>query len=368
MKRTYIWGTGKIANYACCFCKDTLKENNIIGCIDNDKKKEGKLFWNFPIFTPSILENDKDCYIIILATAYEEINHQIMKNYPWLAERIESPLFITKHRLISRYKNICDPEILNVIEYLKKHSLQIFNYEFTSKYKKEKYDIQFDKKVGLYYTFFENKRMYFAKFLDTADKVENYYRQIMMEQDINSPHRYLTDIFQVTKNSVVIDAGVAEGNFALSIIDKVKKIYLFEPDLDWIEALNNTFYHYKDKVVIINKYLSNYTDENTVTLDDFIHEEKIDFIKLDIEGEEFYALEGAKNILNTSSKMKCVVCSYHQENDYIVLSQFFQNLGFTVNPSQGYMWFPYDKNYMYSLPTLRKGLIRAKKDDYKKKI
>ncbi|GMO29781.1 MAG: hypothetical protein Ta2B_10740 [Termitinemataceae bacterium] len=46
------------------------------------------------------------------------------------------------------------------------------------------------------------------------------------------------------------------------------------------------------KVVIVNKYVSNITDNNTVTLDDFFCDKEVDIIKADIEGAEKLMLEG----------------------------------------------------------------------------
>lgn len=363
MKRTYIWGTGRIAKYVYHFYYNELESYNIVGCIDNDKTKVGKTFegTDICIFQPDVLIDDKQSQVVILTAAYQEIEQQIMNDYPWMIGSVQSPLLFTKHRLISRYKDTRNEEIKDILCYLKDHPLQVFNYEFTKKYSNTNYDILYDEQAELFYTMFYNKRMYFARNLDSEEKVRDYYGQVMLEQDMESPHRYLYGDFQVDSNSVVIDAGVAEGNFALSVIDKVKKIYLFESDPDWIEALKYTFEPYKDKVIMVNKYLSNYVDASTVSIDSFVSEDQIDFIKLDIEGEEYYALEGAKNTIISSSKMKCAVCAYHKEFDYFALLQLLQEFGFDTETSRGYMWFPYDRNSIYDLPTLRRGLIRAKK-------
>lgn len=363
LKRTYIWGTGKIAKYVYHFYYNELESYNIVGCIDNDKAKEGKTFegTDIRIFRPDVLKCDQQSQVIILAAAYQEIEQQIINDYPWMCGRVQSPLLFTKQRLISRYKSTGNEEIKDILCYLKDHPLQVFNYEFTAKYNNRNYDIVYDEQAGLFYTMFENKRMYFARNLDSEEKVIDYYRQVRLEQDIESPHKYLHEDFQVDSNSVVIDAGVAEGNFALSVIDKVKKIYLFESDPDWIEALKYTFAPYSDKVILVNKYLSDYVDASTVSVDSLVEEEQIDFMKLDIEGEEYYALEGARNTISSSTRMKCVVCTYHKEFDYIALSQLLQGFGFDIETSKGYMWFPYDRNSIYDLPTLRRVLIRAKK-------
>lgn len=363
MRRTYIWGTGKIAQYVYHFYHDELKNYNIVGCIDNDKRKEGQFFEaaGVYIFLPDILLKDKQCQIIILAAACHEIEQQITAQYPWITGRIDNYLLFTKQRLRNRYQKTQDEELKDILCYLKEQPLQVFNYNFVTKYNRMNFDILYDEQAGLFYVLFEHKRMYFARHFDSKEKVSDYYRQIAMEQDLESPHRYLYGEFQVDSSSVVIDAGVAEGNFALSVIDRVKKIYLFEADPEWIEALKYTFAPYSDKVIIVNKYLSNYTDASTISIDSYIPEEQIDFMKLDIEGEEYYALDGARNTIAASMHMKCAVCTYHKEFDYNILSQLLDELGFEVTHSRGYMWFPYDRNSIFDLPTLRRGLIRAKK-------
>lgn len=39
---------------------------------------------------------------------------------------------------------------------------------------------------------------------------------------------YLDEDFQVEEGDVVLDVGVAEGNFSMEIIERASKIYLFE--------------------------------------------------------------------------------------------------------------------------------------------
>lgn len=358
MKRAYIWGTGKIAGYIYHFYRNQLDSYKIVGFIDNDKIKEGETFGDQRIYQPTVLNNDRDCYILILTMAYQEIQQQILESFPWMEGRIESPMLLTKSRILSRYKEMADEEIKDVLRYLENHSLQVFNYDFTEKYKEE-YEIFYDEQARLFYTLFENKRMYFAKFLDSEEKVCAYCRQIMMEQDMESPHRYCNEDYMVERDNVVIDAGAAEGNFSLSVVEKVKKIYLFEPNIDWVTALSHTFAPYRDKVVIVNKYLSNFVDGSTESIDHFVSEKQVDFIKMDIEGEEYYAIDGAKNKIASSAHMKCVVCTYHHEFDYVAITQLLRGFGFSTEPSKGYMWFPYDRDNIFDLPTLRRGLIRA---------
>ena len=86
---------------------------------------------------------------------------------------------------------------------------------------------------------------------------------------MNSPHRYLTESFTIGQNDVLADIGAAEGNFSLAVIEKVKKIYIFEYDQEWIEALRATFAPWSDKVEIINKFVSDKNDEYHIRFDTF---------------------------------------------------------------------------------------------------
>lgn len=362
LQRVYLWGTGIIANHVCYYFQNGLAKYQIEGFIDNDSAKEGTIFWDRKVFAPTVLQKDKDAMIIILCEAYQEVTEQILNDYPWYQGKVENYLLFVKQRLIERYNNSDDEEILEVIAYLKDHGLEVFNYEFVQKYKSADIQVFYDDEKKLYFVWHENKKMYFARYFANELEVSKYYNQILLEQDTKSPHRYLTDDFDVEENSIVVDAGVAEGNFALSVIDKVKKIYLFEPDKDWVEALHYTFEPYKDKVIIINKFLADYIGENVTTLDAVAGQERIDFIKMDIEGEEYYALKGGSELFRQSQKVKCVVCIYHQELDRIVLGKMLETNGFTVSTSKGYMWYAGMQDSIYSLPTLRKGLIRAEKN------
>lgn len=358
-KRYYIWGTGNIAERIDYLYKEQLDKLDIVGYIDNDLRKVGNNFKDKKIYSPDILLNDQESYIIIANTFEKEIKCQIDEKYPWAGDKIMDSLYLEKLSLISRYKNNTDMEIQNILNYLENHSLNIFNYSFVDKYASSDTNIEYDGNKGLYYVIHCGKKMYFSKSYKTFDEVRTYYQSICIEQDSESPHKYLNSTFNVNKDSVVIDAGVAEGNFALSIIESVKRIYLFEPDESWIEALNYTFEPFKDKVVFVNKSLSNFVDRKTTTIDTEVNE-KVDFIKLDIEGEEYYALEGAKKTILSSKHMQCAVCTYHQEFAYEKIRAFLSEQQFQIETSNGYMWYP-SEMYSARASVLRRGLIRAKK-------
>lgn len=358
-KKYYIWGTGHIAEEINSQHKEQIEELDIVGYIDNDSQKVGQLYKGKRVYGPDILLEDKDCYIIIANAFREDIISQIKDKYPKTTSKIMESLFFQRMDLLSRYEDNREKEIKNIVDYLKENPLDIFNYPFVKKYDEIEFDVEFDVNKGLYYTFYYGKKMFFSRKFKSEKEVKSYYKSVCVEQDFKSPHRYLTDIFTVPKDAVVIDAGVAEGNFALSVIEYVKRIYLFEPDEEWAEALRYTFEPYENKVVLINKSISNYINGKTTTIDSEIGE-KIDFIKMDIEGEEYYALEGAEKTIEKSPNMQCVICTYHQEFAYEIINKFLLGHGFNTQPSKGYMWYPCE-TFGERAPILRRGLIRAQK-------
>lgn len=358
-KNYYIWGTGVRTEQINQYYSEELKKMNLIGYIDNNPSKWGGVFYGKKIYSPEILKKDKDSYIIIVNKFLYEIVNQVKENYPWYKERIEE-FFFQRLQVMSRYKSCSDKEIQNIMAYLDFNPFQVFNYPFVEKYDNEDFDIEYDERKKLYYTLYYNKKMYFSRSFKDRESVREYYRSICIEQDVDSPHKYLTEEFNVPDDAVVIDAGVAEGNFALSIVERVKKIYLFEPDSDWAEALKYTFEPYKDKVVIVNKLLSNYINQSTTTIDETLRGTKIDFIKMDIEGEEYYAIQGAKESIAASENIRCVVCTYHQEFAYSEIKTLMERLCFRTETSTGYMWFPENLNVMRA-PDLRRGVIRGER-------
>ena len=359
MKNIFIWGTGMQAKelnnlYAC-----ELECLDIVGYIDNDEMKWGKVFYGKKIFPPDILREAGNKKVYIANGFGNEIREQIEAKYFDCDVDIIDENLISRLQIILRYENDENQEIQEVVERLKEYPLQVFNYPFVEKYKEDSFDIRFDDKRNLFYTYYCGKKMYFSKSFKSERQVREYYKSILLEQDMYSPHLYLTKEFRVQKDAVIVDAGVAEGNFSLSVIDTVKKIYMFEPDKNWCEALTYTFEQYKDKVVIINKYLSNYINSSTTTIDTEVHE-KVSFIKMDIEGEEIYALRGAERVIDQSDDLRCLICTYHQEFAYDVIKNFFDRKCIKSENSRGYMWYP---DYSFRAPVLRRGILRAKKDN-----
>lgn len=357
-KQIYIWGTGAYAKEINDYCKAILNSIDVLGYIDNDEKKKGSVFYGKEVLSPSVL-NEKNAQIFIAVRDRSRIIEQIQNEYPWCADGILEDNFFIKQQLLSRYKSTDDDEIGSIVRYLDNNPLRIFNYEFTRKYE-PKNNIFFDDISGLFFVGYDDKKMYFSERFTDINAVDEYYRSILVEQDNESPHCYFAnDMTYGFKDKIIVDAGAAEGNFTLSIIDSIKKAYLFEPDEAWFRALQLTFSPYKDRVILVNKAVSDYSDEFVTTIEQEVGEDHVDCIKLDVEGEELYALKGAKSFL-VQKDIMCIVCTYHQEYAYDAIKNELMGYGFQTSNSKGYMYYPESTSLMRP-PVLRRGLLFAKK-------
>jgi hypothetical protein len=173
----------------------------------------------------------------------------------------------------------------------------------------------------------------------------------MTEQDPLSAHRYVTS-FGELDGKILLDIGAAEGIFALDTIDHVKKVYLFECDEQWIEPLKKTFQPWIDKVVFVHKYVGDKDNDRCISLDTFLADKEHDhlYIKMDIEGAELSALQGAKKLLINAKNISLSVCTYHRENDAIDISSFFKSIGYTCE---------FTKGFLFLSPFMRKGICRG---------
>jgi hypothetical protein len=263
---------------------------------------------------------------------------------------------ILKHFSLLPEKGIND-EQREILRYLEKNKVRIFPYPFHDNYSPEKIEVILDRQNGMRYVLQDGKKLYFKKRWNEK-RIKRAYSDLLREQDLNSPHKYLTESFTVGKDDVIADIGAAEGNFSLSVIEKVKKIYLFEYDQEWTRALKATFAPWAEKIEIINKYVSGSDDDSHIKLDSFYRENSdITFLKIDVDGAESVVLNSCNEVFKAGKPLKIALCTYHKNNDEADFTLLLKNHGFSVAPSNGYMIHYYDKKM--KAPYLRRGLIRA---------
>ena len=343
-EQVIIWGTGKIAK-SLVHKERIFEKFEVLSFVDNNMKSWGNIFEGRKVISPSDLKkyywnNNRYVFdkLIIAIGNYSSVLEQIADDYPELSKHTDTYHYLFRRQLINKYSNSKDPEIIKIIKWIECNDLFFLPYDFALEYFKRDVDVYYDEIHSLYYVNYKNHKMYFAKHINTLEKAKNYYKGILAEQDERSPHRYLNDDITVTSGDVVVDCGSAEGNFALDIIDIVKKVYLIEYDENWIEALHLTFRDYKEKVEIIKGKISSYSLGDYITLDDII-KEPVNFIKMDIEGSEWDGLIGAKHLIKQSPNIKCAICSYHRPFDEILIKEELGKNDIKTFASKGFVWF-----------------------------
>ncbi|WMN11933.1 FkbM family methyltransferase [Marivirga salinae] len=265
---------------------------------------------------------------------------------------------------ILNYYNSTDQEFIDeekrdALNYLKDKGFSVFPNRFQEKYKRSDIEVHVDPSNQLKYIITDGKRLYFKR-KSSKRGVRRNYNFLKIEQDKKSPHRYLTSKFKVEENDILVDVGAAEGNLPLEVIEKVKKVYLFETDERWIEALEATFAPWKDKVVIVNKFVSNVNDKKNVSLDVYFKDkEPYSFLKVDAEGAEGDILEGSQKTIANSDNLKIALCCYHKPHDEDKFKAHLEKRDFEVSFADGYMVFPEPKTF--NPPYLRRGVLRAVK-------
>lgn len=221
-------------------------------------------------------------------------------------------------------------------------------------------EVMIDEQNHLPYVMANDNRLYFKRKFNKRT-VQLTFNELLIEQDLSSPHCYYDENFNIYNCDILADVGCAEGYFSLMNIESLNKVYLFEQDDEWVEALEATFAPWGDKVEIVPKYVSNTNNDNEVRLCDFIDDnvQMPNFYKIDVEGAEMSVLNGMESILNAMA-LKIAICTYHNQNDFEELSQYLLSKGFTYKANEGVMIFQNDIDTMQA-PYFRKCLIKAQK-------
>lgn len=229
----------------------------------------------------------------------------------------------------------------------------------------QKVNVAFDSHKNKVFVNHNGKKLYLPKGWSKEAAIKYYLRFIERENILGgdfttkSPHQYQSNLVHVEKGDIVIDAGAAEGLFALDNVEKAKFIYLLEVEPEWIEALKASFEPYKEKVQIVPKFLSNIDSENNITLSSLLEGKKHEsiFIKMDIEGVEEDVLSSNEKFLDSENTIKISCCTYHCKEHATTIPALLNKHNFKTEMSDGFMVFYWDPNL--NAPYFRKGLVRA---------
>ncbi len=265
-----------------------------------------------------------------------------------------------KERIVQENRESPDPERRKVARYLASHDLDLFNNGLDEQYRalRGAFPIARDEESNLLYSFWNGKKIFLKRGMGVGE-AEAYLLGLKKEQDMDSPHHYPIETLSDAECRVVLDAGAAEGIFALDLVDRAEFLYLVESDTAWIEALSRTFAPYADKVQIIPKRLAATPSETMTTMDAIASLGRdLTLVKMDIEGAECEALAGGDGLLFESGCLTLFLCSYHRHADAEALASSMLERGFSVRYSNGFLFFPYDEE---ARPELRHALVIAKR-------
>jgi len=241
------------------------------------------------------------------------------------------------HKYYENHRDV-PPEITEHLKQMNEVGVFAYNYNLLEKYINRRIQVHHDKNKDLPYIIQDDRKLYFSRELGSDTEIAHYYNIISAEQDSESPHCYFSGNLDFDNCEVLLDIGAAEGNLAFSVVDRVKKVYVFECENNFVEALSATFESYGDKVEIVRKYVSDKNNKNETTIDEFLRNKpyKSGIIKMDIEGFEMLALSGAIETLRDKN-FTFIVAAYHRSTDETEIPTFLSKFNYECRLSKGYL-------------------------------
>jgi FkbM family methyltransferase len=162
-----------------------------------------------------------------------------------------------------------------------------------------------------------------------------YFNQLTLTADTKKPIRF-------------VDGGAYNGDTLLALADlcPIERAYLFEPDAENFKALqrnlrNQAIAAHCLPVALSDGYqilsfnagvgeagmisVNGTVHIAAMALDDFLHNQAIDFIKLDVEGGEVAALNGAARLIGRSRPV-LAISLYHRPQDLWEIPELLRKL------------------------------------------
>ncbi|WP_165040116.1 hypothetical protein [Dysgonomonas sp. ZJ709] len=124
--------------------------------------------------------------------------------------RFEAPCWELRKEILRYYKSHKDSDgsFKEAIEYIKKEGMSVFPYMFRNKYDYRNIRVFRDIESDLKYVKYDAHNLFFPSEMSDKD-VQICYSNLQIEQDLLSPHRYLSNTFNVSANDIFLDVGAA---------------------------------------------------------------------------------------------------------------------------------------------------------------
>lgn len=307
----------------------------VIAFSDNNHLKFNKSYISDKLFIISpaklVAQCGKDCSVLIASSAYDSIKRQLLSygyseknihlfNFAFMDLDNSDKDFIWAHidDFERAYARMQDEKSRQIF-------VDILNYKIT---KRGEYLFHMQKYVD------DEKRQYFPE-----------------------------GLFEFKENEVFLDIGAYTGD-TLEAFDSIynskwKKYLGFEADISIFLELQSYVERHERKEQIKIYNLAAWSNETTLyfsgnagsssmgeeetkgktaikadMLDNILQNEQVTFIKMDIEGAEFNAISGMKNLIKQNNPI-LAVCVYHCRDDFYVLTDLIEN----ICPSQYVFYF-----------------------------
>ena len=345
-----LWGAG----FACDATIDLIGRDRIDGLFDSDPSKTGKVISGIEIEAPQDgFEKiyDGNTAVVISTNGFQyEIAEMLINKWNVKSGHI----FCNSNSITEEWRYLPD-EIFGARDKIS-----------------QVYEMLEDKESKEYY-------MDFFKACITRNPL--YYRS--NPKSLRGSYFYETERgdFGIFKNDIIVDCGAYDGDTArlfMQLTDNKCKVYCIEPVRENYNALNDwvkksklgnivpihagvgSFYH-SEKVysteekttkgaVGSNRFGSDnpiVSDIKIITLDETINE-KIDFIKMDIEGAEMDALEGASQVIK-ECKPRMLLSAYHKTTDMWNIPLYIKKIHSDYKIYLGHQPnAPYEPEFLYA--------------------
>lgn len=290
-----------------------------------------KIFWKYESLQ-AILRS------IYIPRATDDFN-MAQKNYNYI-NQLDAQ---TKTDIINNLtKNLNEDSKIEVNNFIKRNKLIVENNfidttnQFNKKEIAEQFECSRDRKIT---------KKKFSKY-----KMANYSPESLY--GLNGLKWIPGEIKEKLSNGIFLDIGAYDGDSSIAFLENFhpQKIFAFEPEENNFLKLKINSQITKNNIIIpIKSGISNYIGQARIsnqrngskiiydnqgekiditTIDKFCKNnniEKVDLIKMDIEGEETKALQGAKETILKNSPV-LAISIYHNPDDFFFIKPWLENL------------------------------------------
>lgn len=307
-RKIIIWG--KSVSALGLYVELHSKNIEVIGFTDSYVKEVGQIFAELPVFTMDEIKSMHEVTIYV-STVVSEYQRKILE----LTNELENATVLIKGDVygcgkydINRMNSIIQND-MREITFVRNH-------------------LEDEKSVHTFDNLLQYRQSNKQKLIEEV--YETGHPQYFPEYEILAPK----------KGEVFIDAGAYNGDTSCQFAqwnNEYAQIYLLEPDkLMFHIAKEYIKLHNVKNVEFVNKAAFSSSTElcfksdaesgssridnigemkiQTICIDELLENQKVSFIKMDIEGAELEALKGAEKAI-TQCKPKLAISIYHKEND-----------------------------------------------------